>query len=109
MDSEAFSRNLKAARKAKNKTQKQVATEVGVSPETYSRYESNKTMPSLRTFSLLCLTLETAPSEMFNEGEFNPFYPEEEQEKFQDWHEKDPHLLLQVLQVVYKHQQKNRQ
>lgn len=56
---EIFSKRLKELRKEKGLTQVAISKMLGLSQQSYLRYELNKGEPSLETLSLLCKILDT--------------------------------------------------
>ena len=104
MNREAFSKNLKAARKAQNKTQKQVADEVGIAVNTYACYERNIKKPSLHTLASLCLALEVSAEQLLSDGDYKPFLSEAKREHLRTMDKKKLSLILDILQAIYKNQ-----
>lgn len=55
---EIFSKRLKELRKEKGLTQVELSRMLGLTQQSYLRYELNKGEPSLETLSLLCQILD---------------------------------------------------
>lgn len=53
-----FSKRLEQLRRAKNKTQQEMADALGISRQAYARYESGAGLPSLDTAAAICRELE---------------------------------------------------
>ena len=58
--------NLKAARKAKGLTQKQIAQELGKHQPDYSEYETGKIQLDYEKIVYLCKRLDITPNELFD-------------------------------------------
>ena len=63
---EAFGKNLKQIRKAKNITQESLAEMIGIHPRQVSKIETGEHFPNSSTLENICTTLEIAPRELFN-------------------------------------------
>ncbi|MCP5046586.1 MAG: helix-turn-helix transcriptional regulator [bacterium] len=53
--SNSLSRRIKIIRETAGKKQKQIACEIGVTQETYNRYEKGRIIPRLRTLKKIAL------------------------------------------------------
>ena len=61
---EHFNENLKAARERKNKTQKEVADNIGVAKSTNSLYESGNREPNVQTIKKIADTLNVSADDL---------------------------------------------
>ena len=69
MDKAGFLKNLKAAREKRGVTQKEAAEALGVSPKTYSKWETGENEPDIETLCRLAERLGVSPAVLFQEGE----------------------------------------
>ncbi len=69
MDKAGFLKNLKAAREKRGVTQKEAAEALGVSPKTYSKWETGENEPDIETLCRLAEHLGVGPAVFFREGE----------------------------------------
>ena len=69
MDKAGFLKNLKAAREKRGVTQKEAAEALGVSPKTYSKWETGENEPDIETLCRLAERLGVGPAVFFREGE----------------------------------------
>ncbi len=60
-----FAKNLKAERKAKGLTQKQVADLIDIKTQSYQAYESNISMPNAENLLKLALIFDISIDELF--------------------------------------------
>ena len=63
---------LKAAREVSGKTQKQVATETGISTMAYQRYEYDEREPGVRTAIRIAKALNSSVEELFKRTQNKP-------------------------------------
>ena len=77
---EAFSLNLRAARKSKRMTQAEAAKAIGVSQHVYWRYETARTWPSIETLRDICNALDVSADTLLGtgQGEISPALPSED-------------------------------
>ena len=68
---------LRAAREASGKTQKQVATEVGIPEQQYQQYEYGKNEPGATMVTRIAKALHTTVEALYGEEQQSP--PESEQ------------------------------
>lgn len=61
-----FCKNLKAARKALTKTQKQVAEQLNVVESCYANWEQGRTEPNIEMLRKLCVILDTTLDDLIN-------------------------------------------
>ena len=61
---------LRELRKAQNKTQREVAEALGITPQSYQAYESGKTLPTPENFLRLCIFFGVTPDILLGIKEF---------------------------------------
>lgn len=59
---QVFSQRLKAVRKSKLLTQADMASQLNIRQQSYTRYETGKGEPSLELFVKICLILDEDPA-----------------------------------------------
>ena len=60
-----FSKNLKKEREQKNLTQKQLASSIGITTQSYQAYEAGLTLPTTENLLKLSLILDISLDELF--------------------------------------------
>lgn len=60
-----FSKNLKKEREQKNLTQKQLASSIGITTQSYQAYEAGLTLPTVENLLKLSLILDISLDELF--------------------------------------------
>lgn len=60
-----FSKNLKKEREQKNLTQKQLASSIGITTQSYQAYEAGLTLPTAENLLKLSLILDISLDELF--------------------------------------------
>ncbi len=63
--SKIFAENLKSERVAKNLTQKQLASSIGITTQSYQAYEAGLTLPTAENLLKLSLILDISLDELF--------------------------------------------
>jgi len=61
-----FRKEIKQIRQSLNKTQKEVAAALGITPQSYQSYEWGLTFPSMENFIKLCDFLDVTPNDLLN-------------------------------------------
>lgn len=56
----SFSEQIREARLKRGLTQEQLAELIDISPRTYKKYETGKTVPRIQTIRKLCIALNTS-------------------------------------------------
>lgn len=62
----SFGKNLKELRLAENLTQKQVATAINITYQSYQAYEAGISMPTLENFLKLCNFFNITPNDLLD-------------------------------------------
>lgn len=60
-----FAKNIKLERISNKMTQKQVATAIGITTQSYQTYESSETLPTVANLLKLCVLFNTSIDELF--------------------------------------------
>ncbi len=60
-----FAKNIKLERRAGNLTQKQVAQQIGITPQSYQSYEAGESTPTLINLLKLCVLFDCSLDELF--------------------------------------------
>ena len=60
-----FAKNIKIERLANKMTQKQVASAIGITTQSYQSYEANQSFPTVANLLKLCILFNTSIDELF--------------------------------------------
>lgn len=60
-----FAKNIKLERLANKMTQKQVATAIGITTQSYQSYEANESLPTVSNLLKLCVLFNCSIDELF--------------------------------------------